>query len=76
MHLDLVSLDLGPEYAMMLKRPFRIRIPGIRTASLPFVRYLLVCELSDEWGVVIDADGKEQMVSADFILGRWGTKIS
>ena len=76
MFLDLVAFDIDRQYAMMIKRPFRIRIPSTRTGSLLHARYLLVRELSDEWGIVVNADGKEQTVSADFILGSWGTKIS
>ncbi len=76
LHLDLVSLDIGPEYYLFLKRPFRVQLPSALPSSLPFSRYLLVCELAGERATVVDADGKRQVVTRDFLLNNWGLKIS
>ena len=76
MRLDLVCLDLGPENAFLLKRPFRVRISAPLPDALPRHRYLLVRELSGEGGTLIDAEGKTQAVTADFILRHWGSKVS
>ncbi len=74
--LDLVSLDIGPEYYLFLKRPFRVQLPSALPSSLPFSRYLLVREIAGERAVVVDAEGKEQIVTREFLLNNWGLKSS
>jgi general secretion pathway protein A len=76
MHLDLVSLDIGPEYYEVIEKPFRLQTPREVPSSLPFPRYLLVREQTHEWAVIIDAEGRKQTVTRDFILRNWGLKIS
>jgi type II secretory pathway predicted ATPase ExeA len=75
-HLELVSLTMGPEYHMLFKKPFLVRLSTAVSSSLPSPRYLLIRELTDEGAVVIDADGKEHPVTKDFISRNWGLKIS
>jgi general secretion pathway protein A len=76
-HLELVSLTIGPEYHVMFKKPFLVRLSSSAlTASLPSHRYLLVRELTDEGAFVIDADGREHPVPRDFLIRNWGFKIS
>jgi len=70
--LELFSLEIGPEYHGLFKRPFLIRLAGF----LQPPRYLLVLRQTDEGAVVLDADGGEHRVTGDFILRNWGPKIS
>jgi len=71
-HLELVSLTIGPEYHVMFKKPFLVRLSG----TMPPPRYLLVGKLTQVGATVVDADGREHPVARDFILKNWGSKIS
>jgi general secretion pathway protein A len=71
-HLDLVSLDVGPEYSLRFKRPFRIQLSKDLAPAL----YLLVSKQTEDSSTIIDADGKEQEVSKYFVKRNWGHNIS
>ena len=76
LRLDLFSLDIRPEHYAIIKKPFRLQIPGEAPYSLPSPHYLLVFERKNEWAVIIDAEGRKQTVTGDFILQNWGLNIS
>ncbi|SPD72476.1 putative secretion ATPase, PEP-CTERM locus family protein [uncultured Desulfobacterium sp.] len=71
-HLDLVSLEVGPEYSMRFTRPYRIQL----TRDLPHTLYLLVSKQTGNSCTIIDSEGKEQDVSKNFIQRNWGHYIS
>jgi hypothetical protein len=67
----------------MFKKPFRIRVadpvhhPGLgHSGALPLPRYLLIREVIADGAIAIDADGKEQPITRDFILTHWGREVS
>jgi len=75
-HYRLFSLNIGPEYYVMLKKPFRIHLSSSNPSSLPFPRYLLIREVTDSGAIAIDAEDKARDVTRDFILRHWGAKVS
>ncbi|MBW1850052.1 MAG: AAA family ATPase [Deltaproteobacteria bacterium] len=75
-YLNLVSLNVGPEWPVMFKKPFRVQLSSVHSSSLPLPRYLLIRELTYEGAVAIDAEGRDQAVSRDFVLRNWGLRIS
>jgi general secretion pathway protein A len=74
--LGLVSFDLGAEYYVMLKRPFRVRMPDPDPWNSSNHRYLLIRKVTDEGAVAIDAEGKERLLNRDFVLSHWGQEVS
>jgi len=74
-HLSLVRFNVGPEYYVMLKKPFRVNLVPANT-DLGFPRYLLISKTTEEGAIAIDAEGKEQPITRDFILKHWGQKVS
>ncbi len=75
-HLHLFSLDVRPENYLLLKKPFRVQIQNDQSSSVPFFQYLLVREISNESVILVDTDGKEQVVTRDFLLNNWGSKVN
>jgi general secretion pathway protein A len=75
-NVRLDSLNIGPEYYVMFKKPFRIHLPSSLPSSLPFPRCLLIREVTDNGAVAIDAEDKAHVVTRDFVLRHWGQKIS
>lgn len=72
-HLTLVSFDLEPEYYIMLKKPFRVQLSDVTSAVS---RYLLIQEITEGGAIAIDTEGKEQLVTRDFIRKNWGKRAS
>ena len=68
--MSLVSFPLRAEYYTLLKKPFRIEVPGGTDHGVP--EYLLVDHITAEGAVIMDASGKRQDVPRDFILKHWG----
>ncbi len=82
-HLGLFSFYAEPEHYIMFKKPFRVRVavpahpPGLSGAGgLPLPCYLLIREVTADGAIAIDADGKEQLITRDFILSHWGQEVS
>ncbi|NVL90268.1 MAG: AAA family ATPase [Desulfobacterales bacterium] len=82
-HLGLFSFHAEPEYYIIFRKPFRVRmaIPAHspdtgRSGALPSPRYLLICKATDDGAIAIDADGKEQIITRDFILSHWDREVS
>jgi len=82
-HLGLFSFRAEPEYYIIFRKPFRVRmaIPAHspdtgRSGVLPSPRYLLICKATDDGAIAIDADGKEQVITRDFILSHWDREVS
>ena len=68
--MSLVSFPLRAEYYTLLKKPFRIEVPESTDRGIP--EYLLVDHITAEGAVIMDADGKRQNVTRNFILKHWG----
>lgn len=82
-HLGLYSFSADPEQLIMFKKPFRIRVAGLAhhpdlspALSLPMPQYLLVREVTADGTIAIDAEGKEQSITKDFITTHWGREVS
>jgi len=82
-HLGLFSFHAKPEQYIMFKKPFRVRVaipaypPGpSRTGALLLPFYLLIREVTADGAIAIDADGKERLITRDFILTHWGQEVS
>lgn len=76
MHFDFVSLNIEPEYYVMLKKPFRVQLPETISSLITFPHYLLIYRLTDQGAIAIDFKGEKHAVTRDFILKNWGSKIS
>jgi general secretion pathway protein A len=68
-----------PEHYIMFKRPFWVRVapPAHNQGStvVPSPRYLLISKVTPEGAVAIDADGKEQPITRDFIMTHWDREV-
>ena len=74
--LSLVTFNVGPECYVMFKKPFRVMLTeSFRDPSEP-PQYLLVREVTEDGADAVDAEGKVRTVSKDFIMDRWGQKVS
>jgi len=71
--VTLVSMDIGPEYHVMFKKPFRVRSSQ---GTNPAPAYLVVAEVTQGGALVIDAAGKKQEVKREFLISHWGGRIS
>ncbi|MDQ1333719.1 MAG: family ATPase [Thermodesulfobacteriota bacterium] len=76
LNLGLVSLSMAPEYFRLLKKPFRVTVAGPLPTSLAQPRYLLIRETSDRGAIALDHEGRPRQLTRDFILKRWGGKVS
>ena len=82
-HLGMYLSHAEPEHHIMFKRPFRVCVagpahdPGFgHTADPPSPQYLLIREVTADGAIAIDAEGKEQLITRDFILTHWDKKVS
>jgi general secretion pathway protein A len=82
-YLGLYSCYVNPKQYIMFKKPFRVRVdrlahhPDLSPAvALPLPRYLLVREVTADGAIAIDAEGKERLITKDFILTHWGQEVS
>jgi hypothetical protein len=81
-HLGLYTFYADPEFYIMFKKPFRVRVDtsGDEPASgSPSVftgpRYFLIEEVMADGAIAIDADGGERLISRDFILSHWDREV-
>ena len=82
-HLGLYLFYADPEQYIIFKKPFRVRLTNLdhhtdhskSDASLS-PRYLLIREVTAEGAVAINTEGKEQVITRDFILTHWGQEVS
>ncbi|MCD4715361.1 MAG: AAA family ATPase [Desulfobacterales bacterium] len=75
-HLGLVELNIGPEYYVMFKKPFRVKVAGSPSSSSPARNYLVIRKTTDDGAITIDAEGNERQVMTSFILDHWGRSVS
>jgi len=81
-HLGLYAIEAGPEHYVLFKKPFRVRVatalpePGANTISTPPVpEHLLIHEVTPDGAVAIDLEGKERLVTREFLLAHWGYEV-
>ena len=67
-HLGLAEFDIGPEYYVMFKKPFRVKVPE--------QKYLVILKTTDAGAIAIDEEGNERQVMTRFILDHWGRSVS
>ena len=75
-HLGIVTLDVEPEYYVMFKRPFRVRLSKDSLTPPTTPRYLLIRKVNKESAIAIDEKGDQRPVTRDFLLRHWGHKVS
>jgi hypothetical protein len=81
-HLGLYTFYGDPEYYIMFKKPFRVRVnvaarnplPSA-TAARPNAQYLLIREVTPDGAVAIDAEGKGRPIDRDFIWTHWDEEV-
>lgn len=74
--LGLVKFDLGAEWYVLFRRPFRVLVSGpFQEPSHPR-QYLLIKGVSEEGAVAVDVEGEEREVSRDFMINHWGGEVS
>ncbi|MES0362369.1 MAG: AAA family ATPase [Desulfobacteria bacterium] len=78
-HWGLYSFYIEPEHYILFKRPFWVRTApqahNHGSTVVPSPRYLLISEVTPEGAVAIDADGKEQPITRDFIMTHWDKEV-
>ena len=82
-HLGLYSFHAAPEHYLMFRRPFRVRLSGPaqdsglgHSTAPPLSQYLLIREVTADGARAIDANGKERLITRDFILSHRGPEFS
>lgn len=73
--LIMCTLAMAPEYYLMIKKPFRVNVRG-ESDSNNAMKYLLTRRITSKGAVVIDAEWQERLIDREFLLSRWGGKIS
>ena len=71
-YLSLVRFNLGPEYYITLKKPFRVNLSGDEYKGL----YLLIIETGPGGATAIDSEGERKKIPRDFLLKNWGGEVS
>jgi general secretion pathway protein A len=74
--LSLVVFDLDSKYYGMFRKPFRIHLSESSTGSFPRPSFLLIREITEKGAIALDAEGKEWLVTRDFVLNCWKGKLS
>jgi len=74
--LSLISLNLPPEYGVLLKKPFRVVATNPVSPSGTEPAYLVVTRITDRGAVLMDREGDLRPVKRDFILTHWGGAVS
>jgi len=88
-HIGLFSFNTKIENCIMFKRPFRVLLPtsgalqspspsqaGIVSSMDSSSRYLLVHKVTADGATVIDAEGRDRLVTTDFLRTHWGQGVS
>jgi type II secretory pathway predicted ATPase ExeA len=75
-HLGLVEFNIGPEYYVMFKKPFRVKVAELPSSSSPAQGYIVIRKAIDDGAIMIDAEGNERQVMTSFILDHWGRSVS
>ncbi len=81
-HLGLYTFHTDPEYYIMFKKPFRVRVDAAagelssgNAGVLNSPQYLLIKEVMADGAVAIDADGDEHLIDRRFILTHWDREV-
>ena len=81
-HLGLYTFHTDPEFYIMFKKPFRVRVdisagkPGFAgSGTLNSPQYLLVKEVTADGVIAIDADGAEHLIDRGFLLAHWDSEV-
>jgi len=74
LQMSLVSFPLAVEYYTLLKKPFRIDMPGDMQDGTS--KYLLIDHITPKGAVARDVGGNPRNITRDFILKHWGSQIS
>jgi general secretion pathway protein A len=88
-HLGLFSFETKIENYSMFRKPFRVLLahPGPSQSPNPFPpdrfsepdsspRYLLIHTITADGAIAVDAEGKDRLVTRDFIDTHWGQRVS
>ena len=81
-HLGLYTFHTDPEFFIMFKKAFRLRVhvaagkPGSGSSGiLDSPQYLLVKEVTADGVIAVDADGGEHLIDRGFILAHWDSEV-
>ena len=67
---------MDSKYYEMLRKPFRIHLSDSYRNSLSGPSFLLIREITEQGAIALDAQGKEWLVTRDFVLSCWESKLS
>ncbi|MBW1742449.1 MAG: AAA family ATPase [Deltaproteobacteria bacterium] len=81
-HLGLYTFHTDPEYYIMFKKPFRVRVnaaageldPG-SAGGLNSPQYLLIKEVIAKGAIAVDVNGNEHLIDRSFILTHWDGEV-
>ncbi len=74
--LELATLTISPEYYTRFSKPFRITYTGHTENKSSSPNYLLVKRITPEGAIMIDSQGNEIPVPADFVLKNGDTDVT
>jgi murein L,D-transpeptidase YcbB/YkuD len=73
LNLGLVTFNVAPEYYVMFKKPFRVRLNAQSRNRGTNPEYLVIKEVTEDGALALDADSKEWFLTRDFVFKHWGT---
>jgi general secretion pathway protein A len=81
-HLGLYTFHTDPEFYIMFKKPFRVRVDAAAGDSGPgsggllnSPRYLVIKEVMTDGAIAVDTDGNEHLIDRRFILTHWDREV-
>jgi hypothetical protein len=81
-HLGLYTFHTDPEFYIMFKKPFRVRVNaaarelGSGSGGVPnTTQYLLIKQVMADGAIAVDAGGDEHLIDRDFILRHWDREV-
>lgn len=82
-HLGLYLFYADPEQYIVFKKPFRVRLADpdhhpdhSSSGAVLSPRYLLIREVTADGAIAIDTEGKEQVITRDFIMTHWSQEVA
>jgi hypothetical protein len=74
--LSLVSFELGPEYYVMFRRPFRVSALETPSGAGDQPCFLVGREVTENGALMVADDGKTRWVDREFLFRHWGGTVS
>jgi general secretion pathway protein A len=75
-YLGLVFFAMEPEHFMRFKKPFRVHLHDSNMRPQAAYTYILIREITEGGAIAVDAEGKERMITRDFMANHVSKGVS